>query len=130
MEASTLPKIEATPGDTSAVERFRSKGAGAAFMPKPLPKSRKTQGKRRVLHEEQGGKCAYCDRVLELPEHGTLDHVHPKSKGGKNGLANLKLVCPPCNHLKGAIASYQEAVETAARMLAFFGRLRDRGIIP
>jgi hypothetical protein len=38
-------------------------------------------------------------------ESGTLlfnkDHIHPKSKGGLDSLANLRTMCRPCNEQKG-----------------------------
>lgn len=46
-------------------------------------------------------KCQYCG--AEAP--GVLlhvDHIHPKSKGGKNDLTNLLTSCAPCNMGKGA----------------------------
>lgn len=40
-------------------------------------------------------------------EDGTLvlmtkDHIHPKSKGGKDTLSNLRTMCFPCNQMKGS----------------------------
>lgn len=31
----------------------------------------------------------------------TIDHVHPRSKGGKNELSNYQLLCKKCNEIKG-----------------------------
>lgn len=32
----------------------------------------------------------------------TKDHIHPRSKGGRDVLSNLRTMCFPCNHAKGA----------------------------
>lgn len=41
-------------------------------------------------------ECAYCG------EHaGTIDHVHPKSKGGRNEWLNTVACCSKCNSKKG-----------------------------
>lgn len=46
-----------------------------------------------------GFKCQYCGK-----HHGhrslTIDHVHPKSKGGDSSWENLVAACKPCNAAK------------------------------
>jgi 5-methylcytosine-specific restriction endonuclease McrA len=42
--------------------------------------------------------CVYCGSKENL----TIDHVIPKSKGGKNTWDNLVTSCFPCNHRKGS----------------------------
>jgi hypothetical protein len=42
-------------------------------------------------------KCVYCDSNKNL----TLDHLIPKSKGGKNDWLNLVTCCDSCNKKKG-----------------------------
>ena len=44
----------------------------------------------------QGGKCFYCDAVLDIDE-ATIDHVVPKSKGGSDDLNNLVVCCKYAN---------------------------------
>lgn len=43
--------------------------------------------------------CVYCG-VTDVPLN--LDHIHPKSRGGSDRVANLTLACVPCNQAKGA----------------------------
>ncbi len=45
-----------------------------------------------------GFRCAYCGNF-----HGklTIDHIIPKSKGGKTTFENCVSSCKPCNNLKG-----------------------------
>ena len=42
------------------------------------------------------GKCTYCEKELRF-EDATLDHIQPKSKGGKTTWDNLTLACEGCN---------------------------------
>ncbi len=53
--------------------------------------------KLNALLFNQGGKCFYCDAILDMNE-ATLDHVIPQSKGGKNDLDNLVVCCKYANH--------------------------------
>lgn len=47
-----------------------------------------------------GGKCELCGcSSKERPLH--VDHILPRSKGGKNDLANLQALCDRCNLAKG-----------------------------
>lgn len=45
-------------------------------------------------------RCVYCATPLN-PEHATLDHVHPVSRGGTHAPGNLVIACFHCNQLKG-----------------------------
>lgn len=44
----------------------------------------------------QNGKCWLCDKPLRKRE-ATFDHLVPKSMGGLNSLANLRLAHRECN---------------------------------
>ena len=46
------------------------------------------------------GTCQYCGKKLKKSE-ATLDHLKPKSKGGRNTWENLVLACYRCNQRKG-----------------------------
>jgi 5-methylcytosine-specific restriction endonuclease McrA len=43
-----------------------------------------------------GHKCAYCGKAAH-----TIDHVHPKSRGGADSWENLVAACLRCNNVKG-----------------------------
>jgi hypothetical protein len=45
-----------------------------------------------------GGRCRQCGSAVDLH----FDHVIPWSKGGANTVANIQLLCGPCNRRKGA----------------------------
>jgi len=42
-------------------------------------------------------RCAYCNTNKDL----TIDHIYPKSRGGKNSWENLITCCFKCNSKKG-----------------------------
>jgi len=53
---------------------------------------------RRNILRRDNHKCVYCGRG-DLPL--TIDHIHPKSKGGDDSWENLVAACMPCNNKKG-----------------------------
>jgi 5-methylcytosine-specific restriction endonuclease McrA len=52
---------------------------------------------RSRLYKRDNNECAYCGSKKEL----TIDHIIPKSRGGKNTWNNLITCCLPCNLRKG-----------------------------
>jgi 5-methylcytosine-specific restriction endonuclease McrA len=44
--------------------------------------------------ERDGNRCQYCGKFTNRPH---IDHVKPRSKGGKDTLSNLRVACPACN---------------------------------
>jgi 5-methylcytosine-specific restriction endonuclease McrA len=51
-------------------------------------------------------RCWYCG-VLLAKEESTLDHVIPRSAGGRTRLGNLVLACKSCNMRKGSLSLEQ-----------------------
>jgi 5-methylcytosine-specific restriction endonuclease McrA len=51
-----------------------------------------------AVSARDGGKCCQCGSTKDLH----YDHVIPWSKGGANTVANIQLLCGPCNLRKGA----------------------------
>lgn len=47
-----------------------------------------------------GNKCQYCRKTFPT-EKLTIDHVFPKSRGGKKTWTNLVASCKKCNQKKG-----------------------------
>ncbi|MBU2739741.1 RNA-guided endonuclease IscB [Acidithiobacillus concretivorus] len=101
---------------------------------------------REYLLEKWGRKCVYCDA-----EHTplTIDHIHPKSKGGSDRVSNLTLACVPCNQHKNnqdvreylardpkrlarieaqRKAPLRDAAAVNATRWALFRRLKDTGL--
>ena len=48
-------------------------------------------------------KCVACGSDIMTEEDFSWDHIYPKSKGGKNDVANLQPMHKICNELKGNI---------------------------
>lgn len=51
------------------------------------------------IWKRDGARCAYCGIDLKLNDV-TLDHVHPKSKGGTDSWTNIVAACVSCNSKK------------------------------
>lgn len=47
-------------------------------------------------------QCQYCLQKMSLKEL-TLDHVHPRSRGGKHRWDNVVSACGPCNYRKASL---------------------------
>lgn len=60
-------------------------------------KSRVPYTKKNVMIRD-GFECAYCGSKSDL----TIDHVIPKTKGGKTSFENCVTACRPCNLKKGS----------------------------
>lgn len=45
--------------------------------------------------------CAGCGNKIETVFEATLDHVVPRSRGGRTRLSNVQLMHPKCNVKKG-----------------------------
>lgn len=63
------------------------------------------------LDQQQGGKCAYCDKGWDH-----VDHKHPLSRGGSNDPENLQLLCAFHNVSKGARTDEEYRAILAAPM--------------
>lgn len=54
---------------------------------------------RRNIYEHYGNCCCYCGRPSST-ENLNLDHIIPKSRGGRSDWANVVTACFPCNSRK------------------------------
>ena len=55
---------------------------------------------RRSIKEHFDCTCVYCGETYDINEL-TLDHVHPRCKGGSDSNINLVAACKKCNQEKG-----------------------------
>ncbi|HEU4676592.1 MAG TPA: HNH endonuclease [Motilibacteraceae bacterium] len=51
---------------------------------------------RRAIFARDAGRCAYCGAAAN-----TVDHVVPRSRGGRHAWDNVVAACHRCNHVKG-----------------------------
>ncbi len=67
----------------------------------------------RKLLKRDGDRCHWCRvrLVADAPEAAwdrlTVDHVVPRSRGGRNALTNLVLACGRCNRRRGAMPAQE-----------------------
>jgi 5-methylcytosine-specific restriction endonuclease McrA len=54
---------------------------------------------RRNLALRDNNECQYCGKKV-YGEDASIDHVVPRSRGGKNTWANTVIACKPCNRRK------------------------------
>jgi 5-methylcytosine-specific restriction endonuclease McrA len=50
---------------------------------------------RRTVLQRDSHRCAYCGGGAD-----TVDHVHPRSRGGRHEWTNVVAACVRCNHRK------------------------------
>lgn len=61
-----------------------------------VPYKRIMISRKNILRRDRF-RCQYCSSR----EHLTIDHVVPKSRGGRDSWENLVAACTPCNNKKG-----------------------------
>lgn len=82
--------------------------------------------KLSVLLFNQGGRCFYCDAILDLGE-ATIDHVIPQSKGGSDEADNLVVCCKYANRAFGDCSPKQKI---AVAKTIGFSKVGCQGIFP
>lgn len=98
-------------GKVQVVENHSDWVVHSANMEMPVPavvattvyvskKSRSVAFSRRGIYQRDMYVCQYCGKDC-LPRELTLDHVIPKSRGGKTDWENIVAACIKCNQLKG-----------------------------
>jgi len=63
-----------------------------------MPRPRATFSRRNLFRRDRN-RCQYCGARPGTPEL-TIDHVHPRSRGGQSSWENCVLACVPCNRRK------------------------------
>ena len=69
--------------------------------------------------------CQYCTKRFKESDL-TIDHVIPRSKGGKNEWNNVAAACKPCNQQKGdhlgSLSDCRETIPSFPRRYCFIRR--------
>lgn len=65
-----------------------------------VPKHTRSVSRKSIMIRDSH-TCQYCRAPLP-PARLTLDHVTPKSRGGKSTWENMVACCYPCNNRKGS----------------------------
>jgi 5-methylcytosine-specific restriction endonuclease McrA len=55
---------------------------------------------KKNIFRRDNYRCGYCGKKLEKGE-ATVDHIMPRSRGGKNTWMNMITSCHKCNNRKG-----------------------------
>lgn len=72
---------------------------------------------RKWCYEREGGECFYCgfSLLLDVPHlsgvkqpriQATIDHITPKSVGGRTTMENCVLSCSSCNTDRGVFDAH------------------------
>ncbi|KAB1643128.1 HNH endonuclease [Gulosibacter chungangensis] len=61
-----------------------------------IPMARQQPVSRKGVLRRDSHRCGYCDAFAN-----TIDHVHPRSRGGRDSWENLVACCLRCNNVKG-----------------------------
>jgi 5-methylcytosine-specific restriction endonuclease McrA len=80
-----------------------------------LPKGR-VRFSRLNIYSRDGDICQYCGRKLPRSELN-LDHVVPRSQGGKTSWENVVCSCVPCNLRKGGCTPEQARMKLKKKPL-------------
>tara|TARA_Y100000592_G_C5463764_1_gene315498 strand:+ start:567 stop:1106 length:540 start_codon:yes stop_codon:yes gene_type:complete len=61
---------------------------------------------KKMLWKRDDGKCQYCGIKISIG-NATIDHVIPRSRGGKETWKNLVIACSKCNSKKGSSLTHE-----------------------
>jgi 5-methylcytosine-specific restriction endonuclease McrA len=85
-------------------------------MPAVVRLVRRLRGKKHVIRFSRFNvmvrdqfTCQYCGDKLPAKKL-TMDHIVPRSRGGKTTWDNVVTACGPCNHDKGALTPTEASV--------------------
>lgn len=74
---------------------------------------------RRTIFKRDGNKCQYCGKKPGLPELN-IDHIVPRSKGGRTEWTNCILSCVECNRDKADILPQEKVVKEGGKWVTYY----------
>jgi len=89
-----------------------------------MSKAQNRIAKLVALFLRDGGQCHLCG-FLQPIKQLTLDHILPRSQGGRAVLDNLKLACRDCNCLRGnlSVEAGRDLIETQRTQSYLYGKI-------
>ena|SRR6478736_4480413 len=94
-------------GITSIVDVHSILGVSGPIYGEDFKERASVNPERKVLYGRDRYMCCYCGQGF-APHQLTIEHIVPKSRGGKNTYMNTITACRRCNHRK-ADRSLEEA---------------------
>jgi 5-methylcytosine-specific restriction endonuclease McrA len=74
-----------------------------------VPRREVKFSRRNILARDEN-RCQYCNKKLPTSQL-SLDHVTPKSRGGKSTWTNVVTACTPCNTRKGGRMPWEASMK-------------------
>ncbi len=74
-----------------------------------VPRREVKFSRRNILARDEN-RCQYCNKKLPVSQL-SLDHVTPKSRGGKSTWTNVVTACTPCNTRKGGRMPWEASMK-------------------
>jgi 5-methylcytosine-specific restriction endonuclease McrA len=102
-------QLSGTSGTIESLKRKASPKLNSRLSPEPTSKNTSTSKKKSTVPpglryevlKRDGGRCVLCGNSKKEGVKLHVDHILPRSKGGKDTLDNLQTLCQPCNLGKG-----------------------------
>jgi 5-methylcytosine-specific restriction endonuclease McrA len=82
-----------------------------------IPQQTRALSRKNILLRDRN-TCQFCKRILPASEL-TLDHVVPRSRGGRSSWENLVACCYQCNNTKGDRTPEEAGLALARRPRPF-----------
>ncbi|MGH2611510.1 MAG: HNH endonuclease, partial [Rhabdochlamydiaceae bacterium] len=88
-------------GELSTIDVYPILGCSGPLLGDKFFERTSIHAERGILYNRDLHLCAYCGNQFS-PYKLTIDHVMPRSRGGKHIWTNTVTACKPCNLRKGA----------------------------
>lgn len=93
-----------------------------------VPRQTRSVSRKNILLRDNH-TCQYCGIPFEA-KRLTIDHVIPKSKGGRNEWSNLVAACKPCNNRKASKSPEEAGMPLPRRPIPITIHAKTRMLAP